>query len=145
MVAELTLPVRYVETDAMGIVHHSNYVVWFEAGRVEAMRQAGLDYAAVERGGLFFAVAEVHARYLSPARFGDRVTVRTEITELRSRAVRFDYVIVDAESGAVRVEGYTRHVPIDRAGRVTRIPRGLLDALRPAMADCRSDDCGLRD
>lgn len=132
MIAELTFPVRYVETDAMGIVHHSNYIVWFEAGRVEVMRRAGLDYAAVERGGLFFAVAEVHARYLSPARFGDRVTVRTEITELRSRAVRFDYVVVDAGNGTTRVEGYTRHVPIDGAGQVTRIPRELLEALRPA-------------
>ncbi len=133
MIAELTFPVRYVETDLMGVVHHSNYIIWFEAGRVEALRHVGLSYAEVERGGLFFAVAVVNARYLSPARFGDTVTVRTELTELRSRAVRFDYVIRDATNGCVLVEGYTRHIPIDRAGRVTRIPRVLIEALRPAL------------
>lgn len=124
---------RYVETDAMGIVHHTNYVVWFEAGRVEALRQAGINYADVEHAGLYLAVAEVHVRYLSAARFGDQVTVRTEITELRSRAVRFDYVVAAAD-GRVHVEGYTRHVPIDREGRVTRIPRELLETLQPMLS-----------
>ncbi len=130
MLVELTFPVRYVETDLMGIVHHSNYLVWFEAGRVEYVRRAGLDYATIEREGLHFAVAEVHARYVSPARFGETVTVRTTLTELRSRAVRFDYAVVDAANGCVRVEGWSRHIPIDREGRVTRLPGRLLDALK---------------
>ncbi len=131
---EISFPVRYAETDAMGIVHHSNYIIWFEAGRVAALRECGVDYAAVERAGVAFAVAEVHARYLSPARFGDTVTVRTRLTEARSRAVRFDYTIVDAPSGCVRVEGFTRHIPLDRAGRVIRVPAELLACLQAALA-----------
>ncbi len=135
MIVELTFPVRYVETDLMGVVHHSNYIVWFEAGRVEFVKQIGLDYAAIERGGLFFAVAEVSARYLSPARFGDTVTVRTRLSEARSRSVGFEYVVLDAGTGLVRVEGRSRQIPIDREGRVTRFPGPLLEALSSRIAD----------
>ncbi len=123
---------RYAETDAMGVVHHRNYLVWFELGRVEYMRQAGKEYADVERGGVYLAVSEAHARYLAPARFGDQVTVRTTLGELRSRGLRFDYTVVAAATGQLLVEGYTRHVPIDRASRVTHMPEDLRACLRAA-------------
>jgi len=119
---ETTFPVRYAETDQMRIVHHSNYIVWMEEGRSEHMRQRGGSYAEVERGGHFFAVTGVQARYLAPAHYGERVTVRTWVHELHSRSVTFAYEIVNADTGALLVTAQTEHVCIDRQGRVTRIP-----------------------
>ena len=65
-VIEATLRVRYAETDAMGIVYHSNYIIWFEVGRGEYMRQQGGDYAHFEAQGYYLPVIEVRARYLAP-------------------------------------------------------------------------------
>lgn len=121
-VCELQLRVRYAETDAMGIVHHRNYFVWFEAGRVEYMRTIGSNYAEVEKGGHFFAVSEVGARYLAPARFDDLIIIRTWLEDIRSRTIAFSYEVIRAETGQTLVTGFTRHVCIDATGKVTAIP-----------------------
>lgn len=121
-IVETTFPVRYAETDQMQIVHHSQYVVWMEEGRSEFMRQSGADYAEVERGGHFFAVTGIQVRYIAPAHYGERVTVRTWVQELRSRTVTFGYEIVNAESGAVLVTAESGHVCINRQGDLVRIP-----------------------
>ncbi len=124
-IVETTFPVRYAETDQMQIVHHANYIVWMEEGRSEFMRTSGGDYADVERGGHLLAVTGVQARYLAPAHYGERVTVRTWIEELRSRTLTFGYEIVNAETGALLVTGQSEHVCMDRQGRVMRIPELL--------------------
>jgi len=121
-IVETTFPVRYAETDQMQVVHHSSYVVWMEEGRSEFMRASGADYAEVERGGHYFAVTGVQVRYIAPARYGERVTVRTWVEELRSRQLTFGYEIVSAESGTLLVTGKSEHVCMDQRGRVTRIP-----------------------
>ena len=121
-VVETTFPVRYAETDQMQMVHHSSYVVWMEEGRSEFMRQSGADYADVERGGHLVAVTNIHVRYLTPAHYGERVTVRTWIEELRSRQLTFGYEIVNASTSAVLVTGTSEHVCIDRQGNLVRIP-----------------------
>jgi acyl-CoA thioester hydrolase len=119
---ETTFYVRYAETDQMGIVHHAEYIVWFEEGRSAWMRAMGSNYADFEAEGLFLAVTEVHARYLAPARYGRQVTVRTWGEEMRSRTAKIAYEVVDAETRQSLATGYTRHVCIDRAGKVARIP-----------------------
>ncbi len=124
-IVETTFPVRYAETDQMQIVHHANYIVWMEEGRSEFMRASGGDYADVERGGHLLAVTGVQARYLAPAHYGERVTVRTWIEELRSRTLTFGYEIVNAETGALLVTGQSEHVCMDRQGRVIRIPEAI--------------------
>ena len=124
-IVETTFPVRYAETDQMQIVHHANYVVWMEEGRSEFMRAGGADYAEVERGGHLFAVTSVQIRYLASAHYGERVTVRTWIEELRSRTLTFGYEIVNASNGTLLVTGQSEHVCIDRQGRVTRIPEAI--------------------
>jgi len=124
-IVETTFPVRYAETDQMQIVHHANYVVWMEEGRSEFMRASGADYAEVERGGHLFAVTGVQIRYLASAHYGERVTVRTWIEELRSRTLTFGYEIVNASNGTLLVTGQSEHVCIDRQGRVTRIPEAI--------------------
>jgi acyl-CoA thioester hydrolase len=131
-VCELSLRVRYAETDAMGIVHHRNYFVWFEAGRVEYMRRMGSNYAEIEKSGRFFAVSEVGARYLAPAHFDDLITIRTWVVEVRSRSIAFNYEVVRAATGQTLVTGFTRHICIDREGRVTAIPAQVRELLASA-------------
>src|SRR5437763_12640983 len=93
------LRVRYAETDRMGVVYYANYLVWCEVGRVEFMRALGRSYAALEQRGVGLAVSEARVRYLAPARFDELVRVETALLTVRSRAVTFDYVITNAESG----------------------------------------------
>ncbi len=84
-IVETTFYVRYAETDQMGVVHHAEYIVWFEEGRSAWIRALGSNYAEFEASGLYLTVIEVFARYLAPARYGRQVTVRTWREELRSR------------------------------------------------------------
>ncbi len=121
-VVETTFFVRYAETDQMGIVHHSNYVIWMEEGRSEFMRQTGLDYVAIERSGLSLAVTDVNVRYLAPAHYNDRVTVRTWIDSLRSRALTFGYEIINANTGQRLVTGSVKLMLIDKQGNVHSFP-----------------------
>lgn len=130
-IVETTFPVRYAETDQMQMVHHASYVVWMEEGRSEFMRQRGADYAEIERAGYFFAVTNIQARFLSPAHYGERVTVRTWVRELRSRQLSFSYEIVNTAAGTLLVSGQSDHICIDRQNRVTRIPEVWRKLLAP--------------
>lgn len=122
-VAEATFYVRYAETDAMGIVHHASHIVYFEEGRSNYARQRGSDYASFERSGYYLTIVEVSARYIKPARYGQRITVRCWITELKSRTVTFEYEIVDADTQEVLVTGLSKHICITHDGRVSTLPQ----------------------
>ncbi|NLX11631.1 MAG: acyl-CoA thioesterase [Chloroflexi bacterium] len=121
-ISENTFFVRYAETDAMGIVHHSVYIIYFEEARSHYSRVRGADYADFERSGYWLTVAEVHARYHAPTRYAQQITARCWVEELKSRGVTFGYEIVDTASGKVHVTGQSKHVCIDHQGRVSRIP-----------------------
>lgn len=118
-------PVRYAETDAMGVVHHANYLVYFEEGRSHYMRELGSDYANIEAGGYMLPVTEVGLRYVGSLRYGERVRIITWIEENRSRRVSFAYEVLDFMNGNILVTGFTRHVWTDTSGNVTRIPDQL--------------------
>jgi acyl-CoA thioester hydrolase len=120
------LAVRYAETDAMGVVHHASYIVWFEVARTEWLAAQGYRYADLEKQGFFLVVAEVNARYLKPVRYGDPVVVRSHPTEVKSRAIRFAYEVICSDTGEVHVTGSTRHICTDRQGRVAKIPDYLM-------------------
>jgi acyl-CoA thioester hydrolase len=120
--AEVTFYVRYAETDAMGVVHHGSYITYFEEGRSNYARQRGSDYASFEREGYFLLVAEIQARYLKPARYGQRVTVRCWIEDLKSRSLTFAYEILDADAGEMFVTGWSKHICITQDGQVARLP-----------------------
>ena len=126
---ETTFPVRYAETDQMQMVHHSSYVIWMEEGRSEFMRQSGADYADVERGGHLFAVTSIQVRYLASAHYGERVTVRTWVEDLKSRQITFGYEIVNAANGLRLVQAESEHICINREGSVIRIPEGWRELL----------------
>src|SRR5690606_11506428 len=114
------LRVRFAETDQMGVVHHSVNPVWFEAGRVEWMRERSLSYRELEESGISLAVAHLEVWYRTPARFDDLVTVESKLVRARSRQVVFDYrvtALTGATDGADRVlvaTGSSTHVPTDR-------------------------------
>ncbi|MEP7293374.1 MAG: thioesterase family protein [Chloroflexota bacterium] len=123
IIKEVSFHVRYAETDAMGIVHHSNYLVYFEEGRSNYSRQRGSDYASFERSGRYLTVAEVNCRYLKPAVYGQLITVRCWLQEMKSRGLTFAYEIVDAVTQEILMTGWTKHICITHDGRVTTLPQ----------------------
>ena len=127
---ETPVRVRYAETDQMGMVYHANYLIWFEIGRTEFCRARGFAYKDMEENDrAFLVVAESYCRYKAPARYDDELIVRTHITELRRRSVRFGYEIIRADDGRVIAEGETGHVVTDSNNRVISMPESYRLAL----------------
>jgi acyl-CoA thioester hydrolase len=119
--------VRYGETDAAGIAHHASFVNWLEVGRVEWLRAMGADYRALERDGYSLPVVELVLRYVAPARFDDRLLIRTGLADARSRSVTFVYeVVTDEERPRQLANGSTRHICLHR-GQVAPIPQVVRD------------------
>jgi acyl-CoA thioester hydrolase len=125
--------VRYAETDRMQVVYYANYLVWCEVGRVEFLRALGQSYAQLEAGGVALAVSEAKVRYLAPARFDDVVRIETTLTGVRSRAVSFDYLITNAESGVRLATAHTALVSITSDGRLAAIPPEFRQALEAVL------------
>ncbi|HWN10497.1 MAG TPA: thioesterase family protein [Pyrinomonadaceae bacterium] len=127
---ETLLRVRYAETDKMGIVYYANYLVWFEIGRTEFCRTRGFSYRDMEEmDDAFLVVAESYCRYKAPAYYDDELLIRTHITELRKRSLRFGYEIVRVSDDQIIAEGETGHVITDGTGRVRSIPEGYAQRL----------------
>jgi len=121
-VAEATFHVRYAETDAQQIVHHASYIVYFEEGRSEYLRQQGTSYADFEKSGFFLAVTDVTAKYIKACRYDDKLTVRCHVSNARSRTIEFKYEIIHADTGELRVTGLTKHICLNRDGNIARMP-----------------------
>jgi acyl-CoA thioester hydrolase len=122
-VHEARIRVRYAETDQMGVVYYSNYLIWMEVGRVEYCKSVGFDYRDMEaQDKVVLAVAEAHCRYLYPARFDDEVIVRTWIEDASPRLVRFGYQMLRAEDGRLLARGETKHVFCGPNLRPARLP-----------------------
>lgn len=128
-VVETEVRVRYAETDAMGVAHHANYFVWFEAGRTEYTRAMGLPYREVEAGGVRLVVIEAHCHFHRSARYDDVVAVRTSLRDVSKATLTFAYDVVAKGDGARLAHGYTVHAAIDVGGRVRRIPEAVRTAL----------------
>ena len=139
-VGETRVRVRYAETDQMGVVYHSNYLIWFEVGRVELIRQMGLDYKRMEiEEGCGIAVVEATCRYKAPARYDDVLVVKTRITGARGSVVKFGYAIERAEDGVLLCEGSTTHVVVGRDMRKTAMPKRYAAAFRAAHVPEKTD------
>ena len=133
---EALLRVRYAETDKMGVVYHANYLIWFEIGRTEFCRARGFSYRDMEENeNSFLVVAESYCRYKAPAYYDDELVVRTHITELRRRSLRFGYEIIRVPDGTVIAEGETGHVVTDANGRVRSLPPGFAELLLSPPTD----------
>ncbi len=133
-VYETKLRVRYAETDQMGVVYHSNFIVWFEVGRVEMMRQLGFTYNEMEQQeGQHLAVADVRCRYKAPARYDELLVIRTHLMNVRDSLVHFGYEILRDEDGTLLAEGESVHLVLDRDFKRTRLsPRYLPAFLKAA-------------
>lgn len=122
---ETELIVRYAETDAQGIVHHSNYLVWFEEGRSDYLRQQGLNYSDFEKSGFFVVVVEATARYKAPAYYEDRLRIRTTLARAQGKILEFRYEVVN-QQGTLLAEGKTVHVVLGPDRRPVALPENLL-------------------
>ena len=132
---ETRLRVRYAETDQMGVVYHSNHLIWFEVGRVELLREMGFSYREMEReDGRFIAVAEIKCRYRAPVYYDEEVVVRTRLKNVRSSVVVFSYELVRADSGTLLAEGETTHIVTDSQMKVSALPEKYLTAFREAVS-----------
>ena len=132
---EFRVRVRYAETDQMGVVYHANYLIWFEVGRVELIRQMGLSYSAMEREhGCMIAVVEASARYKSPARYDDELLIRARVTGVRRSMLRFGYAIERVSDGAVLCTGETVHVAVDREMKRRDLPEEYLLRFRELVS-----------
>ena len=121
------LRARYVETDAMGIVHHASYVAWLELGRTELLRSLGQSYREWEKAGVHLSVGEVHMKYRAPAYFDDLVTVHTKVTEAARRRVGFSYRI--EREGVLLAEARTVHMVTGANGKASVLPDEFLRLL----------------
>jgi acyl-CoA thioester hydrolase len=133
-VNETKLRVRYAETDQMGVVYHSNHLIWFEVGRVEFLRQMGFSYRDMEReDGLFIAVAEAKCRYRAPVFYDEEVVVRTRLKTVRGSVIIFSYELARAGTGALLAEGETTHIVTNSNMKTAALPDKYLNVFRAAV------------
>jgi acyl-CoA thioester hydrolase len=129
VLGESEVEVRYAETDQMGVVHHANYIVWFEMARTRLCSLSGFHYAEVERTGHLLMVVGVEASYRKPARYGDTVRVACRVDHLGSRGMRFAYEVRKADE--LLATGKTEHVWVEAAtGRPCRMPELVREPFR---------------
>jgi acyl-CoA thioester hydrolase len=122
----IEIRVRYPEVDAMGYLHHSRYLQYFEIGRVELLRQAGFSYADLEKAGVFFVVIKAEIKYKAPARYDEILQLVTRVT--KQTFVRYDHAYQLRRDGVLLAEGATSIACVGRDGQVMKIPENLATA-----------------
>jgi acyl-CoA thioester hydrolase len=120
MTGEISIRVRYAETDRMGLLHHANYLVYFEQGRTELLRSQGLAYKDLEDQGYLLVLTKAEVKYRSPARYDDLLTLRTIV--VRTTTVRVDHRYELLRDGVLLAEGSTTLASVDRNGRIQALP-----------------------
>jgi len=122
----ISIRVRYPEVDAMGYLHHSRYLQYFEMGRVELLRSLGHSYADLEKAGIFFAVVKVEVRYRAPARYDEELSLTTRV--IKQTAVRIDHEYQLHRGQTLLAEASTTIACVNRAGELQHIPDFIRDA-----------------
>jgi len=127
---ETKLRVRYAETDKMGVVYHSNFVIWFEVGRVELLRQLGFEYKTMEQqDNCHIPVVDLRVRYKSPALYDDEIVVRTRLGNTRHSLLHFLYEVLRAGDGTLLATGETTHIIVDDRFQRRSLPEKYMTAL----------------
>jgi acyl-CoA thioester hydrolase len=119
----ITFRVRYPEVDAMGYVHHSRFLQYFEMGRVELLRSVGVSYADLEQQGVYFVVTKAEVRFKSPAKYDDELSLTTKL--VRTTHVRYDHAYELRRGQTLLAEGTTTIACVDRSGQVIQIPESI--------------------
>jgi acyl-CoA thioester hydrolase len=123
---EIQIRVRYAETDRMGLLHHANYLVYFEQARTELLRGRHASYKELEDQGYFLVVAKAEVRFKSPAHYDDVLTIRT--TVVRTSPVRLEHKYEVTRDGALIAEGLTTLACVGRDGKLREMPTWLAEA-----------------
>lgn len=126
LTGEVQIRVRYAETDRMGLLHHANYLVYFEQARTELLRDQGKTYKDLEDAGFFLVVSKLEVKYRAPAHYDDLLTVRTTVT--RTSPVRLEHKYEVLRAGAVIAEGYSTLACVGRDGKLRAMPEWLTGA-----------------
>jgi len=133
------LTVRFAETDAAGVAHHSAYLVWFEAARVAYLAEHAGGYQALRDEGIESPVVEINVRYFSPARFDDRLRVYARVFDIRGARFRCQYAV--ERDGERLAEGSSLHALVDSSTfRPTRMPTWLREAIRTAESNTAASE-----
>jgi acyl-CoA thioester hydrolase len=114
----------------MGVAYYANYLVWFEVGRTEWLREAGWTYREMESAGVSLPVIEAHCEYRQPARYDDEIEIRTTAKALSPVRIRFDYLAVRTPGEILVAEGHTVHAALGAGGRPCRLPARVRELLR---------------
>jgi len=131
--------VRYAETDQMGVVYHSNYIVWFEVGRVELLRAMGHTYREMEQDDLQLPVVEVRCRYKLPAKYDDEIIISTSLKNVRESLIHFHYEIFRSGEDVLLAEGETVHLVMDSQGRRCRFSDKYWEPFRAAFQGAKGN------
>ena len=123
--------VIYADTDALGIVYHTNYIKWFEIGRGELLRELGIPYSQIENMGYYLPLTEVNCHYLCPARYDQIVLIETQIIFVKRASIKFRFLIWDEKQEKTLVEGESVHACINKQGKIVRIPREITEQIDP--------------
>jgi acyl-CoA thioester hydrolase len=126
-VSSSVVRVRYAETDQMGVVYYANYLVWFEIGRTDWLRDTGCTYREMEAEGIQLPVTEAHCQYRQGARYDDELEIRTRATQISPVRIQFDYEVVRRADGVTLAGGHTVHATIGPSGRPARLPARIKD------------------
>jgi acyl-CoA thioester hydrolase len=128
-IGETKLRVRYAETDKMGVVYHSNYVIWFEVGRVELLRQLGFEYSSMEKeDGCHIPVVDLRVRYKAPALYDDEIVIRTRLANVRNSLLHFAYEVLRAGDRTLLATGETMHIIVDNQFQRRALPEKYMKA-----------------
>jgi len=118
----------------MAVAHHSNYLAWFEVGRTDLCREAGISYQEIERQGYLLVVTDASCRYRIPFQYDEEVVVETSIVEMSSRSIRFRYLLRAPEETTARASGETKHLWLDKTTRrPVRAPESIAALFRPFL------------
>ncbi|CAN5304118.1 thioesterase family protein [soil metagenome] len=119
--------VRYAETDRMGLLHHANYLIYFEQARTDLLRDTGGNYKDLEDRGYFLVITKVEVKYKSPAHYDDLLTITTTVT--RTTPVRLEHsYVVRRENGMIVCEASTTLACVDKDGRLQAMPESISNA-----------------
>lgn len=124
---ETEIRVRYAETDRMGLLHHANYLVYFEQARTDLLRKIGRNYKDLEDQGFFLVLVRIEVKYKSPAYYDDVLTIRTTVTRTTPVRLEHAYTVVNA-AGKLLAEGATTLACVDRDGKIQAMPDWLSGA-----------------
>ncbi len=128
MQTETTFTARYAETDQMGIVHHSNYTVWFEAGRTDFLKKVGTSNTSIEGNGVLLPLYGMNCQYKSPARYEDEIMVVTRLKKVSRVRLCFSYQVLNAANHKLLATGETMHAWTDKSLKPVDAEKAVPDA-----------------